>query len=160
MRIARGLKPEDENDFEISSNESLIAAFAQVADVIQSGSLAISAIALLAAGVGIMNIMLVSVTERTKEIGIRKSIGARKVSILTQFLVEAVVISLAGGLMGIALGVAGGNGLALLMKASIVFPWEWAAAGLLVCSAIGVGFGFYPALKAASLDPIEALRYE
>ncbi len=160
MRIVRGLQAEDDNDFELSSNDSLIASFAQIADVIQSGSLAISAIALLAAGVGIMNIMLVSVTERTKEIGIRKSIGARKVSILLQFLVEAVVISLAGGLMGILLGVAGGDGLALWLKAAIVFPWEWAALGLLVCSAIGVGFGFYPALKAASLDPIEALRYE
>ncbi len=160
MRIARELKPEDDNDFELASNDSLIAAFATVADTLQYGSLAISAIALLAAGVGIMNIMLVSVTERTKEIGIRKSIGARKASILTQFLVEAVAISLAGGLMGIVLGVLGGNGLAVMLKASVVFPWGWAAAGLLVCSVIGVGFGFYPALKAASLDPIEALRYE
>ncbi|HWA10382.1 MAG TPA: ABC transporter permease [Opitutaceae bacterium] len=160
MRIVRGLKPEDDNDFEVTSNDSLIASFAQIADVIQAGSLAISAIALLAAGVGIMNIMLVSVTERTKEIGIRKSIGARKVSILTQFLVEAVAISLAGGLMGIGLGVAGGDTLALILKASVVFPWEWAGAGLVVCSGIGVAFGFYPALKAASLDPIEALRYE
>jgi putative ABC transport system permease protein len=107
-----------------------------------------------------MNIMLVSVTERTKEIGIRKSIGARKKSILSQFLIEAVAISLAGGVMGILLGVLGGNGLALMLNASVVFPWDWAAIGLLVCSAIGVGFGFYPAWKAASLDPIEALRYE
>ena len=160
MRVVRGLKPEDDNDFELASNDSLIASFAQIADVIQAGSLGISAIALLAAGVGIMNIMLVSVTERTKEIGIRKSIGARKISILTQFLVEAVVISLAGGLMGIGFGVVGGNGLALVMKASVVFPWAWAAAGLIVCTLIGVGFGFYPAWKAASLDPIEALRYE
>ena len=160
MRIARGLKPEDENDFELFSNESLIASFAKVADAVAAGSFVISGIALLAAGVGIMNIMLVSVTERTKEIGIRKSIGARKISILTQFLIEAVAISLAGGLVGILLGVAAGNGLAVWMKASIIFPWLWAAIGLLVCSGIGVGFGFYPAWKAASLDPIEALRYE
>ena len=107
-----------------------------------------------------MNIMLVSVTERTKEIGIRKSIGARKASILTQFLIESVAISLAGGVLGILLGVAGGNGIALMLKASLVFPWDWAAIGIIVCSGIGVGFGFYPAWKAASLDPIEALRYE
>jgi len=160
MRIVRGLRPEQENDFEIYSNDSLLSAFAQVADVVRSGAFVISAIALLAAGVGIMNIMLVSVTERTKEIGIRKSIGARRSSILLQFLVESVVISLAGGVLGIALGVAGGNGLALMLHASVVFPWGWVAVGLIVCSGIGVGFGFYPAWKAAGLDPIEALRFE
>ena len=160
MRIARGLEAEKENDFEIYSNDSLISIFAKVADVIAAGSFVISGIALLAAGVGIMNIMLVSVTERTKEIGIRKSIGARKQSILIQFLVEAVVISLAGGLMGIFLGVLGGNGVAMLLSANAVFPWDWAIIGLVVCSGIGVGFGFYPAWKAASLDPIEALRFE
>ena len=160
MRVVRGLKPEQENDFELYSNDSLIATFAKVADAIAAGSFVISGIALLAAGVGIMNIMLVSVTERTKEIGIRKSIGARKKSILIQFLLEAVAISLAGGVMGIFLGVAAGNGLAVMLKAAVIFPWNWAAIGLLVCSGIGVGFGFYPAWKAASLDPIEALRYE
>ncbi len=160
MRVVRGLKPEQENDFELYSNDSLIATFAKVADAIAAGSFVISGIALLAAGVGIMNIMLVSVTERTKEIGIRKSIGARKKSILIQFLLEAVAISLAGGVMGIFLGVVAGNGLAVMLKAAVIFPWNWAAIGLLVCSGIGVGFGFYPAWKAASLDPIEALRYE
>ncbi len=160
MRIVRGLKAEQENDFEIYSNDSLISAFAKVADVIAAGSFVISAIALLAAGVGIMNIMLVSVTERTKEIGIRKSIGARKQSILIQFLIEAVTISLMGGLCGILLGVAAGNGLAMLLDANAVIPWNWALIGLIVCSGIGIGFGFYPALKAASLDPIEALRFE
>ncbi len=160
MRIVRELKPEDENDFELYSNDSLIAAFAKVADAVRAGALVISGIALLAASIGIMNIMLVSVTERTKEIGIRKSIGARKVSILTQFLIEAVVISVAGGLVGIALGVVTGDALAMMMKASIVFPWDWAAIGLIVCTVIGVGVGLYPAVKAAQLDPIEALRFE
>jgi putative ABC transport system permease protein len=160
MRIVRGLKPEDENDFELYSNDSLVSAFAKIADVIAAGSFVISGIALLAAGVGIMNIMLVSVTERTKEIGIRKSIGARKKNILTQFLIEAVTISVAGGIMGIVLGIGVGNLVAVLLKAALVFPWNWAAIGLLVCSGIGVGFGFYPAWKASSLDPIEALRYE
>ncbi|MDB6113302.1 MAG: macB 7 [Lacunisphaera sp.] len=160
MRIVRGLRPDQENDFELYSNDSLIAAFAKVADVISAGAFVISAIALLAAGVGIMNIMLVSVTERTKEIGIRKSIGARKVSILTQFLIESVCISVAGGLVGIAIGIGAGNGLALMLKASLVFPWGWALTAILVCGGIGIGFGFYPAWKAAALDTIEALRYE
>jgi len=160
MRIVRGLRPEQDNDFEIYSNDSLVASFAKVADVISSGAFVISAIALLAAGVGIMNIMLVSVTERTKEIGVRKAVGARKVLILTQFLVESVVLSVTGGLAGILLGTIAGDVLASLLSAEIVFPWGWAAAGVIVCSAIGVVFGMYPAWKAASLDPIEALRYE
>ena len=160
MRIARGLQAEDENDFGLFSNESLIASFSKVADAVGSGAFVISAIALLAAGVGIMNIMLVSVTERTKEIGIRKSIGARKNTILTQFLIESVVISIVGGAAGILLGIGAGNGLAIAMNVPVVFPWDWAGIGLLVCSCIGVGFGFYPAWKASSLDPIDALRFE
>jgi putative ABC transport system permease protein len=160
MRIARTLKAGADNDFEVYSNDSLIAAFAKVADIISEGAFVVSAIALVAAGVGIMNIMLVSVTERTKEIGVRKSIGARRMNILAQFLIEAVALSLTGGLAGIALGIVAGNGLALMMNAAIVFPWGWALAGLLVCTGIGVGFGFYPAYRAATLDPIEALRYE
>jgi putative ABC transport system permease protein len=160
MRVVRGLRAEQENDFEIYSNDSLIAAFAKIADVISGGAFIISAIALLAAGVGIMNIMLVSVTERTKEIGVRKAVGARKVVILTQFLVESVVLSVTGGLFGILLGTVAGDVLAVVLSASIVFPWGWAASGVIVCTFIGLVFGMYPAWKAASLDPIEALRYE
>jgi putative ABC transport system permease protein len=160
MRIARGLRAEQENDFEVFSNDLLIATFAKIADIISSGAFIISAIALLAAGVGIMNIMLVSVTERTKEIGVRKAVGARKMVILTQFLVESVVLSVTGGLFGILLGTIAGNVLAVALSASIVFPWGWAAAGVVVCTAIGIVFGMYPAWKAACLDPIEALRYE
>ncbi len=160
MRMVRSLQAEEENDFELYSNDSLIAAFAQVADVVRAGALVISAIALLAASIGIMNIMLVSVTERTKEIGVRKSIGARSRSILAQFLIEAVVLSLAGGVAGIVLGVATGNALAVWLNAAVVFPWDWALIGLLTCTVIGVGAGLYPALKAARLDPIESLRYE
>ena len=160
MRMARALKPGEENDFEIFTNDSLVAAFASVADVIRAGAFVISSIALVAAGVGIMNIMLVSVTERTKEIGIRKSIGAKKGDILRQFLVEAVALSVLGGLVGILLGVLGGDGLAAMLEANVFFPWGWAIAGLAVCSGIGIGFGLYPAWRAASLDPIEALRFE
>ncbi len=160
MRIARGLKPNQADDFEIYSNDSLKSAFNSVAGVVRIGAFVISLIALIAAGVGIMNIMLVSVTERTKEIGIRKSIGARSRDILRQFLMEAVFISEAGGVAGILLGVIGGNLLANWLKADLIFPFGWAFAGLAVCSAIGIGFGFYPAYRAASLDPIEALRFE
>jgi putative ABC transport system permease protein len=160
MRLVRGLDPEDPNDFEVFSNESLIETFNKIASIVAVGAFVISAIALLASGVGIMNIMLVSVTERTKEIGIRKSIGARKQNILMQFLIEAVLLSLVGGLAGVIAGVVGGNIGAQMLNASAVFPWNWAVIGLVVCSGIGVGFGFYPAWKAASLDPIEALRYE
>jgi putative ABC transport system permease protein len=160
LRIVRGLRPDQENDFEIYSNDSLLAAFAKVADAVRAGALVISAIALVAAGVGIMNIMLVSVTERTKEIGVRKSIGARRADILIQFLLESVTICLAGGFAGILLGVIAGDAVAVWLHASVVFPWGWAVAGVLVCTVIGVGFGFYPAVRAACLDPIEALRYE
>ena len=160
MRIARQLKPGQENDFEVFTNDSLVAAFASVANAIRAGAFVISSVALLAAGVGIMNIMLVSVTERTKEIGVRKSIGAKKRDILRQFLVEAVFLSEFGGLVGIGLGVLAGDALASYLKAQVLFPFGWAAAGLIVCSIIGIGFGLYPAYRAASLDPIEALRFE
>ncbi|MEP6708766.1 MAG: ABC transporter permease [Verrucomicrobiota bacterium] len=160
MRIARGLGPDQENDFEIYTNDSLKSAFASVAGVVRIGAFVISLIALVAAGIGIMNIMLVSVTERTKEIGVRKSTGARNRDILRQFLAEAVFISEAGGVLGILLGVIGGDLLALWLKADLIFPFGWAVAGLFVCSAIGIGFGLYPAYRAASLDPIDALRFE
>ncbi len=160
MRIARGLRADQENDFEIYSNDSLKSAFASIAGVVRIGAFVISFIALVAAGIGIMNIMLVSVTERTKEIGVRKSIGARSRDILRQFLTEAVFICEAGGILGIILGVIGGDLLAVWLKVDIIFPFGWAFAGLVVCSAIGIGFGLYPAYRAAALDPIDALRYE
>ena len=160
MRAARGLKLGEDNDFEIYSNDTLVSAFAQVAGTIRVGAFVVSVIALLAAGIGIMNIMLVSVTERTREIGVRKAIGARRDDIVKQFLLEAVVLSEVGGLLGILFGVVGGNGIALWLDISMVFPWGWALTGLIVCSLIGTGFGWYPAFKAARLDPIEALRFE
>ncbi len=160
MRVARGLKLSQENDFETYSNDTLVSAFAQVAATIRIGAFVVSAIALLAAGIGIMNIMLVSVTERTREIGVRKAIGARKNDIVKQFLFEAVLLSEVGGLAGILFGVAGGNGIALWFDIAMVFPWFWAITGLIVCSIIGIAFGWYPAWKAATLDPIDALRWE
>ena len=160
MRAARGLKLGQENDFEVYSNDTLISAFAQIAGTIRIGAFVVSVIALLAAGIGIMNIMLVSVTERTREIGVRKAIGARREDIVRQFLLEAIVLSELGGIFGILFGVLGGNGIAIWLDIAMVFPWGWAITGLVVCSLIGTGFGWYPAFKAAQLDPIEALRYE
>ncbi|HET7706721.1 MAG TPA: ABC transporter permease [Thermoanaerobaculia bacterium] len=160
MRLARGLKLGQKNDFEIYSNDTLVSAFGQVAGTIRIGAFVVSVIALIAAGIGIMNIMLVSVTERTREIGLRKAMGAKKQDIVRQFLIEAVILSELGGLAGILLGVVGGNGVALWLDIAMVFPWGWALTGLLVCSAIGTGFGWYPAFKAAGLHPIDALRYE
>jgi putative ABC transport system permease protein len=160
MRIVRGLKPEDGNDFELTSNDSLKEAFGKIARVVGTGGLLISAIALLCSGVGIMNIMLVSVTERTREIGVRKSLGARQWDILNQFLIESVVLCQMGAAVGILLGVVAGNVVAAFMNVSAIVPFNWVAIAVAVCCVIGVGFGFYPALRAARLNPVEALRYE
>ena len=124
MRIARGLRAEQPNDFEIYTNDSLKSAFVSIAGVIRIGAFVISTIALLAAGIGIMNIMLVSVTERTKEIGVRKSIGARNRDILRQFLTEAVFISEAGGILGILFGVIGGRSARALAEGGPDFPFR------------------------------------
>ena len=160
LRVARRVPPGEENDFEIVSNETLISEVNNLTVQIRIGTGALSAIALLAAGIGIMNIMLVSVTERTREIGVRKALGATKQSILQQFLIEAVVICQLGGLIGIVVGLGGGNIVALLLEIPPVLPIGWAFVGLFVTTIIGVIFGVYPAWKAANLDPIEALRYE
>lgn len=160
LRLARKVPPGDPDDFEIVSNDNLIAEFNNLTFMIRAGIGFISFIALLAAGVGIMNIMLVSVTERTREIGIRKAVGARKKNIMSQFVLEAIALCQIGGLAGIALGVIGGNVLAIMMSIPPVFPYDWALIGLLICSVVGIVFGVYPAWKAANLDPIEALRYE
>ena len=114
--------------------------------------------ALLTAGVGIMNIMLVSVTERTREIGIRKSVGAPRGIILRQFLLESLFLSLVGGVIGTIIGTAIGNVVALKFNLPLLFPWLWITVSMVVCSAIGVAFGLFPAWKAANLNPVEALR--
>ncbi len=158
MRLARGLTVKDINNFEIRTNESLIDSFRDIQRAISTGAFIISFMALLTAGVGIMNIMLVSVTERTREIGIRKSIGAPRRSILNQFLFEALFLSLAGGLLGIMIGVAAGNLVALNFNLPPIFPLLWITVSMVVCSVIGMSFGLFPAWKAANLDPVEALR--
>ncbi|MEI7694177.1 MAG: ABC transporter permease [Chlorobium sp.] len=158
MRLARGLTVKDANDFEIRTNESLIDSFRDIQRAIGTGAFIISFMALLTAGVGIMNIMLVSVSERTREIGIRKSVGAPRGVILYQFLFEALFLSLAGGVIGIIAGVATGNVVAFKFNLPPIFPWLWIIISMVVCSGIGMIFGLFPAWKAANLDPVEALR--
>ena len=160
MRVARKVAPGVEDDFESFSNDSLISQFDNFTRAVRIGVAVISSIALLAAGIGIMNIMLVSVTERTREIGIRRAIGAKKRNIMTQFIIEAVVLCEVGGLIGVVLGILGGNGVAIYFKVPPVIPFDWIALGLALCSVVGIVFGTYPAYKAANLDPIESLRYE
>ncbi len=160
LRSIRKDKPGEPDSFEIFSNDSLIGQVNSFTKYFKYGAGFISFIAMLAAGIGIMNIMLVSVTERTKEIGIRKAIGAKKGNILTQFLIEAIILCQLGGIIGIVLGVATGNLLSLYLNSPVVIPYDWVIIGLVVCSVVGIVFGVYPAYKAAKLDPIEALRYE
>jgi putative ABC transport system permease protein len=160
LRAMRKVPPGEEDDFEIVSNDSLIKQFRTITLAVRAGAGIIASIALVAAGIGIMNIMLVSVTERTKEIGIRRAIGAKKRNIMTQFIIEAIVLSELGGILGILLGIGAGNVAAMALNTPPVFPWDWAIIGLVVCSIVGIAFGTYPAWKAANLDPIESLRYE
>ena len=160
LRMVRKVPPGEEDDFEIFSNDSLISQFDSFTAVVRAGVAIVSSIALVAAGIGIMNIMLVAVTERTREIGIRRAIGAKKRNIMTQFIMEAVVLCQVGGIIGVVLGVLGGNAAALLLKVPPTIPYDWVIYGLTICSAVGIIFGTYPAYKAANLDPIESLRYE
>ena len=160
LRAARKVRPGAPDDFELYSNDSLIEQFKTFTRAVRVGVAIVSSIALLAAGVGIMNIMLVSVTERTREIGVRRAVGAKRRNIMGQFIMEAVALCEVGGVIGVALGILGGNLLAWYMKVPPAIPVDWIVLGLLICSIVGVIFGTYPAYKAANLDPIESLRYE
>lgn len=160
LRSARNVPPGEDDDFSYFSNDSVIKEFNDLTKYVRLGVLLVSSIALLAAGVGIMNIMLVSVTERTREIGIRKAIGAQKRDVLSQFIIEAISLSIFGGLIGIILGVLGGNVISMISSLPAAIPWGWVFLGLGICTVVGLVFGVYPAWKASSLDPIEALRYE
>jgi putative ABC transport system permease protein len=160
MRQIRKVPPGEENDFDIWSNESLVREANTFTIYFKYGAGVISFISLIAAGIGIMNIMLVTVTERTKEIGIRMAIGAKKNNILFQFLFEAILLCQLGGIIGIAMGIGVGNLLGSIFSFPVSIPYDWVIIGLIVCSVIGIAFGTYPAFKAAKLNPIDALRYE
>lgn len=160
LRIQRKVHPGEEDDFEIFWNDSLLNQFNSFTFAVRAGVAAISSVALLAAGIGIMNIMLVSVTERTREIGIRRAIGAKRRTIMIQFVVEAIVLCEIGGALGIILGLAGGNLAGSFLEVPPVIPVDWVTVAVLICFVVGLSFGSYPALKAARVSPVEALRYE
>jgi putative ABC transport system permease protein len=160
LRTIRKVPPGEPENFEISTNDTMHAVFAAFTTTLTVAGAIIGLISLLAAGVGIMNIMLVSVTERTREIGVRKSVGARRSDIMRQFLFEAFFLCQVGGAIGILLGVIVGNGVALYFGITPAFPWGWAIAAVVMVTMVALVFGGYPAFKAARLDPIESLRYE
>ncbi len=160
LRHDRGLKPGKEDNFEFFNSASLITQFNTMSMGVKLAAFVIGLIALIVAGIGIMNIMLVAVTERTREIGIRKALGAKRVSILGQFLLEAVILCNIGGIIGVLLGFGLGNLVAVFTHFDVSVPMEWAVIGLLFCSAVGIGFGLLPAIRASQLRPIDALRYE
>ena len=160
MRMERGLKPHEEDDFTIFTNDSNIKTFNQQTAAIKVGAFVIGIVALIVAGIGIMNIMFVSVSERTKEIGIRKSLGAKRKNVLMQFLLEAIIMCNIGGIIGVSVGIGLGNIVSILTKFSATIPVGWAIVGLIFCTSVGLTFGFWPAYKASKMDPIVALRYE
>ena len=160
LRAIRKVPPGEENDFEITTNDELMETFGSFTGSIKIFAFSVSVIALIVAGIGIMNIMLVSVTERIKEIGIRKAIGATRRHILFQFLTESVFLCQIGGIIGVIFGIAAGNIISLVAKVPAVIPIDWAIYGVISCSIIGIGFGSYPAWRAANLDPVESMRFE
>ena len=160
LRVIRKVEPIEENDFEITTNESLSNSFNTFTGILYTIGFVVGGVVLLGAGIGVMNIMLVSVNERTKEIGVRKAVGATKKAIVSQFLMEAIALCQIGGAIGIFLGAGLGNIAALWLESSVVIPWTSAIGGLIGMTIIGVLFGVYPAFKASNLDPIESLRYE
>jgi putative ABC transport system permease protein len=161
MRAVRHDRLGQEDSFTVESSESLAADLDSISGKVKVGGSVMAFITLLGASIALMNIMLVSVTERTREIGIRKALGATALQIRQQFLIEAIVICLLGGTLGIVLGVLGGNGVAKLIGSeSFYVPWGWMMLGLLICVGVGLSSGYYPASKAAALDPIDSLRYE
>lgn len=160
MRSLRKLRLAEENDFDISKSDKLASILIDQSAYVTTAATIIGIITLLGGAVGLMNIMLVSVAERIREIGISKALGATRRTVVTQFLVEAIVICQIGGILGVILGILAGNGVSLLIKGPFIIPWLWMFGGIAICFIVGIVSGLYPAIKASKVDPIEALRYE
>jgi putative ABC transport system permease protein len=160
LRAERGLSPRDDDTFHWFTSDSQIRAFNDATAGLKTAAFVLGIVALVVAGIGIMNIMLVSVTERTKEIGIRKALGAKRPAILLQFLMEAIVLCNIGGVIGVLIGFGLGNIVTLFTDFAIHVPVEWAVRGVIFCSVVGLVFGMWPAFRASRLAPIDALRYE
>jgi putative ABC transport system permease protein len=160
FRPVRRLDVTEADNFMIDKSDTFVNLLLKNLSFITIAALVIGAITLLGAAVGLMNIMLVSVTERTKEIGLVKAIGGRQRNVRQQFLFEAILISLIGAGFGVVLGVIVGNVFSLVLSTGFVVPWGWLAGGILICTVVGLLAGLYPSLKASRLNPIEALRYE
>jgi putative ABC transport system permease protein len=160
MRERRHLSPSDDDNFNVMDMKEIAKMLTSTTQLLTALLSAVAAVSLLVGGIGIMNIMLVSVTERTREIGTRLAIGALEREVLMQFLVEAVVLSSLGGLLGIVLAIAAAFGLTALLNVPLIFNWTIVIIAFLFSAAVGVIFGYVPARKAARLNPIDALRYE
>ena len=160
LRSIRNLSVTEESNFVLERSDSIAEKAINSLRYITVAVTIIGLITLIGAAIGLMNIMLVAVTERTKEVGLIKAIGAKRSSIHTQFLIEAVIISLAGAIIGIVAGIALGNLFGLLLQTRFVVPWNWIVYGIIICTVVGLAAGLYPAIKAGRLNPIEALRYE
>lgn len=160
FRQVRKLKIKEEDNFSIVKSDSLSQALLSNLQLIILAAVLIASITLLGAAIALMNIMLVSVTERTKEIGTRKAIGAKSKTVLNQFVIEAITICQLGGLGGVIFGLIIGNLTSNYIGGSFIVPWDWIALALLVCTVVGLFAGIWPAYKASKIDPIEALRYE
>jgi putative ABC transport system permease protein len=160
FRIIRKVPLNAQSNFGINKNDSLASMLIENIKMVTGAALFIGLITLLGAAIGLMNIMLVSVAERTREIGISKALGAKSSSVKRQFLTEAVMISLAGGVIGVLTGILIGNIVSLLLNSGFIMPWLWISIGMILCTIVGLASGYYPAAKASKLDPIEALRYE
>jgi putative ABC transport system permease protein len=160
FRVIRKIPLNGTPNFGINKNDSLAAMVVENISKVTGAALFIAIITLMGAAIALMNIMLVSVAERTREIGVSKALGAMNRTIKNQFLTESILISIAGGVIGILFGMLIGNGVAMLLKVGFIVPWFWIIVGLILCSVVGLASGYYPAAKASKLDPIESLRYE
>jgi putative ABC transport system permease protein len=160
FRVVRNLDPKDESDFNVVKSDTILNMLLKNIRYVTLAATLIGIVTLFGAAVGLMNIMLVSVTERTREIGVRKAIGAKPKTIKYQFLFESILIGQFGGIFGIILGILIGNGVSTMLRSNFVVPWFWVGTGIFVCFVVGVVSGYAPAVKAANIDPIEALRYE